>query len=65
MLKAYDMIGNYKASLKSNAMCKSVGCFYPEGTENKVNKTERDLANDRFFDFSVTSLRLPSLRLLV
>ncbi|KAL5255076.1 hypothetical protein ACHWQZ_G014492 [Mnemiopsis leidyi] len=43
VLKAYDMISNYKASLKSNAMCKSVGCFYPEGTENKV----------KLFDLSV------------
>jgi len=41
--KVYQLIGIYKQSLIRNPMCKSVDCFYPEGTEEKV----------KLFDLSV------------
>ena len=36
--KVYQLIGIYKQSLISNPMCKSVDCFYPEGTEEKASE---------------------------
>jgi len=61
--KVYRLIGIYKKALLDNPMCKSVNCFYPKGTAEKVKLF--DLSVDEYEFNDVASQHPETVRQLL